>query len=71
VGVPPRLGACDRLKVLGHLMQEGGNDKLNEFLQGRGVARNTPIPRKYNSPEAELYKERYVEGWRRRTSMLE
>lgn len=40
------------------LMQEGGNDKLNSFLEARGVPKSTAIQKKYNTPEAELYKER-------------
>lgn len=40
------------------LMQLGGNDKMSSFLQERGVAPRTPIRVKYQSPEAELYRER-------------
>lgn len=47
------------------LMEAGGNEKLVAFFQERGVAKNLPISRKYNLPEAELYRERMkalVEG---------
>ena len=45
--------------------QEGGNDKFNAFLEQKGVSKTTMIPRKYQTPEAELYRERLraiVEG---------
>lgn len=47
------------------LMENGGNEKLVSFLQQRGLEKNVPIHKKYNTPEAELYRERIkalVEG---------
>lgn len=38
-------------------MRFGGNGKLNDFLQARGVPKSTPIRQKYNSKAAELYRE--------------
>lgn len=45
--------------------QTGGNEKLLQFLQQHGVAKSTPIAQKYQTPAAELYRERLralVEG---------
>jgi ADP-ribosylation factor GTPase-activating protein 1 len=39
-------------------MRLGGNIKCIEFLNGYGVAKSTPIPQKYNSPAALLYRDR-------------
>lgn len=39
-------------------MRVGGNDQCNQFLQKYGVSKYTPIPQKYNTPAAMLYKER-------------
>jgi len=47
------------------LMENGGNEKLVSFLHQRGVEKSVPIHKKYNTPEAELYRERMkalVEG---------
>ena len=38
------------------MMRVGGNDKCNAFLAEHGVRKNTPIPQKYNTPAAMLYK---------------
>lgn len=35
-------------------MQNGGNDKMNSFLQKYGISKTTDIPVKYNSPAAEV-----------------
>lgn len=40
-------------------MEMGGNDKLNNFLLERDIAKNVPIEKKYNCNPAKLYKERY------------
>ena len=37
---------------------EGGNDKCNEFLSKYDITKTTPIHVKYNSPAAQLYKDR-------------
>eukprot|EP00039_Didymoeca_costata_P030595 m.30381 g.30381 ORF g.30381 m.30381 type:complete len:241 (+) comp8198_c0_seq1:241-963(+) len=37
-------------------MQQGGNQKLNDFLLEHGVEKNAPIADKYFSPAAELYR---------------
>eukprot|EP01032_Pedospumella_encystans_P023058 gene23058-26113_t len=39
-------------------MRVGGNDQCNQFLQKYGVPKNMPIPQKYNTPAAMLYKDR-------------
>lgn len=39
------------------LMQNGGNDKCNEYLKRHGIDARTPIKQKYESPVAQLYKE--------------
>lgn len=39
-------------------MQLGGNGKFNAFLSKYGVAKNTEIKRKYNTPAAEFYREK-------------
>ena len=39
-------------------MRKGGNDKCIAFLSDYGIAKNTPIQQKYNSPAAMLYKVR-------------
>nr|CAD1817614.1 unnamed protein product [Ananas comosus var. bracteatus] len=36
----------------------GGNDPFNAFLAARGVPKETPIPAKYNSAAAALYRDR-------------
>jgi len=49
------------------MMRVGGNDKCNAFLAEHGVRKNTPIPQKYNTPAAMLYKVRRVDSacpWR-------
>lgn len=40
------------------MMKAGGNDKCNAFLSQHGVAKNTAIAIKYNSPPALLYRDR-------------
>jgi Putative GTPase activating protein for Arf len=47
-------------------MRKGGNEKCIAFLSDYGIAKNTPIQQKYNSPAAMLYKVRTcvcVCGW--------
>jgi ADP-ribosylation factor GTPase-activating protein 1 len=47
------------------MMKSGGNDKCNEFLKGHSVPKTMAIPQKYNTPAAELYRDRLsaeVEG---------
>ncbi|KAJ1420999.1 hypothetical protein B484DRAFT_332930 [Ochromonadaceae sp. CCMP2298] len=39
-------------------MKVGGNLKCIDFLKSHGVAKTTPIPQKYNTPAAMLYKDR-------------
>uniref|UniRef100_A0A7S0SYY2 Arf-GAP domain-containing protein n=1 Tax=Chromulina nebulosa TaxID=96789 RepID=A0A7S0SYY2_9STRA len=39
-------------------MFQGGNKKLNDFLSQYNIAKNTPIPIKYNAPASKLYKDR-------------
>lgn len=39
------------------LMNNGGNDKCNEYLKRNGIGARTPIKQKYESPVAQLYKE--------------
>ena len=39
------------------LMKNGGNDKCANYLKSKGIAPNTPIKQKYESDEAQLYKE--------------
>jgi hypothetical protein len=39
-------------------MRVGGNDKLNDFLQQYGIPKTMPIPQKYNTPAASLYRDR-------------
>lgn len=39
------------------LMKAGGNDKCNKYLADHGIPANTPIKQKYESPQAQLYKE--------------
>jgi hypothetical protein len=39
-------------------MRVGGNDKLNAFLQQYGIPKTMPIPQKYNTPAASLYRDR-------------
>lgn len=39
-------------------MRVGGNDQCNQFLQKYGVHKTMPIPQKYNTPAAMLYKDR-------------
>lgn len=39
-------------------MRVGGNDQCNQFLQKYGVPKTMPIPQKYNTPAAMLYKDR-------------
>jgi Putative GTPase activating protein for Arf len=39
-------------------MRKGGNEKCIAFLSDYGIAKNTPIQQKYNSPAAMLYKVR-------------
>ena len=41
-------------------MRMGGNDKCNSFLAKYGVAKETPIANKYNSPAAQLYRDRLL-----------
>ncbi len=44
------------------MMRLGGNDKMNDFIKQRSngeVDKYTFIPKKYNSPVALLYKERF------------
>jgi len=42
------------------MMRTGGNNKCNSFLQQHGVAKETPIPNKYNSPAAQLFRDRLL-----------
>lgn len=42
------------------MMRQGGNGKLTEWFNTYGIARETPIPAKYNSAEAELFKDRLL-----------
>jgi ADP-ribosylation factor GTPase-activating protein 1 len=47
------------------MMRLGGNNKCIQFLKQHGVSKETPIPQKYNSPAALLYRDRMsaeVEG---------
>lgn len=47
------------------MMKVGGNDKCIKFLKQYNVEKNVPIPQKYNSPAALLYRDRItaeVEG---------
>ena len=47
------------------MMKNGGNDKLNSYLEQNGINRRTPIKQKYESDVAQLYKLRFkarVEG---------
>lgn len=37
-------------------MKVGGNDKCNQFLQRYGIAKDTQIAKKYNSPAAAFYR---------------
>jgi hypothetical protein len=39
-------------------MRVGGNDQCIQFLQKYGIPKNMPIPQKYNTPAAMLYKDR-------------
>jgi len=39
-------------------MRVGGNDQCIQFLKKYGVPKNTPIPQKYNTPAAALYRDR-------------
>jgi hypothetical protein len=39
------------------MMRMGGNAKCNAYLQQYGVAKNTPIAQKYNTPAAQHYRE--------------
>lgn len=41
-------------------MKAGGNDKCNEFLKGHSIHKTMAIPQKYNSPAAELYRDRLL-----------
>lgn len=41
-------------------MRQGGNDKFNQFLDKYGVKKTTPIPQKYNTPAAMLYRDRLL-----------
>ena len=46
-------------------MKAGGNDNLNAYLKQNGIDPKTPIKQKYESPVAQLYKEKLkarVEG---------
>ncbi|KAL7575803.1 hypothetical protein ACA910_003129 [Epithemia clementina (nom. ined.)] len=38
------------------MMKTGGNDKLNAYLEQKGIGRRTPIKQKYESDAAQLYK---------------
>ena len=38
-------------------MQLGGNSKMNSFLKKYGVSKETPIPKKYHTKAAEIYRE--------------
>lgn len=42
------------------IMQQGGNDKFNSFLKQYKVEKSTPIPKKYSSPPASLFKDRLL-----------
>jgi ADP-ribosylation factor GTPase-activating protein 1 len=42
------------------MMRQGGNAKLQEWFDQHGIPRNSSITKKYNSPEAELFKLRSV-----------
>lgn len=39
-------------------MRVGGNDQCIQFLKQYGIPKNMPIPQKYNTPAAMLYKDR-------------
>lgn len=39
-------------------MRVGGNDQCIQFLQKYGVPKSMPIPQKYNTPAATLYRDR-------------
>ena len=39
-------------------MRVGGNKKCVDFLAQHGVPKSMPIPQKYNTPAAQLYRDR-------------
>ena len=39
-------------------MRVGGNDQCIQFLQKYGIPKSMPIPQKYNTPAAALYRDR-------------
>ena len=42
------------------IMRSGGNQKCNSFLQQHSVNKETSIPTKYNSPPAQLFRDRLL-----------
>lgn len=56
------------------LMEHGGNEKMNRFLEKHGVSKTVPAQQKYNTPQAAAYRDKLkceAEGreWKKPKSM--